>query len=82
MRIAVAATPGVAIPTLDWLLLSGHQLDLIITQPDRPSGRGRKTTESPVSVWARENKIEIIKPASSLELSPIVQNFDLIITIG
>lgn len=82
MRIAVAATPGVAIPTLDWLLLSGHQLDLIITQPDRPSGRGQKTSESPVSVWARENKIEIIKPASSLELSPIVQNFDLIITIG
>lgn len=82
MRIAVAATPGVAIPTLDWLLASEHQLDLIITQPDRPSGRGQKITESPVSVWAHAKNIEIIKPESSLELLPVAANFDLIITIG
>jgi len=82
VRIAVAATPGVAIPTLDWLLASEHQLDLIITQPDRPSGRGQKITESPVSVWAHAKNIEIIKPESSLELLPVAANFDLIITIG
>ena len=82
MRIAVAATPGVAIPTLEWLLASEHQLGLIITQPDRPSGRGQKTTESPVSVWAHEKNIEVIKPQSSLELSTVAPNFDLIITIG
>lgn len=82
MRIAVAATPGVAIPTLDWLFASEHQLDLIITQPDRPSGRGQKTTESLVSVWAHAKNIEIIKPESSLELLPVAANFDLIITIG
>jgi methionyl-tRNA formyltransferase len=82
VRIAVAATPGVAIPTLDWLFASEHQLDLIITQPDRPSGRGQKTTESLVSVWAHAKNIEIIKPESSLELLPVAANFDLIITIG
>ena len=82
MRIAVAATPGVAIPTLEWLLASDHQLDLIITQPDRPSGRGQKTTQSPVSMWAREKDIELIKPKSSSELLPVAPNFDLIITIG
>jgi len=82
VRIAVAATPGVAIPTLEWLLASEHGLDLIITQPDRPSGRGQKTTQSPVSVWAQEKNIEVIKPLSSLELLPIAPNFDLIITIG
>ena len=82
MRIAVAATPGVAIPTLDWLFASEHQLDLIITQPDRPSGRGQKTTESPVSVWAHAKNIKIIKPESSLELLPVAASFDLIITIG
>ncbi len=82
MRIAVAASPGVAIPTLDWLLASEHQLDLIITQPDRPSGRGQKNAESPVSVWAHAKNIEIIKPESSLELLPVAANFDLIITIG
>jgi methionyl-tRNA formyltransferase len=82
VRIAVAATPGVAIPTLDWLFASEHQLDLIITQPDRPSGRGQKTTESPVSVWAHAKNIKIIKPESSLELLPVAASFDLIITIG
>lgn len=82
MRIAVAATPGVAVPTLEWLHASEHRLDLIITQPDRPSGRGQKTTESPVSLWAREKNIEVIKPESSLELLPVAANFDLIITIG
>jgi methionyl-tRNA formyltransferase len=82
VRIAVAATPGVALPTLDWLLASEHQLDLIITQPDRPSGRGQKHTESPVSAWARENKIEVIKPDASSELLPVAAKFDLFITIG
>ena len=41
MRIAVAATPAVAIPTLDALLLSGHELVCVITKPDAPAGRGR-----------------------------------------
>jgi methionyl-tRNA formyltransferase len=82
VRIAVAATPGVAIPTLDWLFASEQQLDLIITQPDRPSGRGQKTSESPVSVWAHAKNIKIIKPESSLELLPVAASFDLIITIG
>jgi methionyl-tRNA formyltransferase len=41
MRIGVAATPDVAIPTLNWLLQSEHEVALIITQPDRPAGRGR-----------------------------------------
>jgi len=82
VRIAVAATPNVAIPTLEWLLASEHQLDLIITQPDRPSGRGQKSSESPVSMWARAKNVELFKPKSPLELSPIVPNFDLVITIG
>ena len=82
MRIAVAATPGVATPTLDWLLASEHQLDLIITQPDRPSGRGQKYNESPVSAWARKNKIEVIKPDVSSELLSVAAKFDLFITIG
>jgi methionyl-tRNA formyltransferase len=82
VRIAVAATPGVAIPTLEWLLASEHQLDLIITQPDRPSGRGQKTTGSSVSLWARERSIELIKPETPSDLIPMVSNFDLVITIG
>ena len=41
MRLAVAATPGVAIPTLEHLLTSEHQLVRIFTTGDKPVGRGR-----------------------------------------
>ena len=54
MRLGVAATPSVALPTLDWLLSSGHELARVITQPDRPAGRGRAMRES-VS-WAMGNR--------------------------
>ena len=82
MRVAVAATPDVAIPTLEWLIESEHEVVCIITQPDRPSGRGLKDKESSVSLWAGHKGITVAKPESSLEMLPIVQGLDLVITIG
>ena len=64
MRIAVAATPAVAIPTLNALLESDHVLALIITQPDKPAGRGLQVQESDVSQWALTNSITTFKPAA------------------
>ena len=82
MQIAVAATPEVAIPTLDLLLKSGHHLSAVITQPDRPAGRGLTLKESAVATWAVQNKITLYKPESQDELAQIAGRFDLIITIG
>ena len=82
MQIAVAATPEVAIPTLELLLQSSHDLVCIITQPDRPSGRGLALKETPVALWAKENGIKVYKPADQTELVSIVENVDLVITIG
>ena len=82
MQIAVAATPEVAIPTLDLLLKSGHHLSAVITQPDRPAGRGLTLKESAVATWAVQNKIALYKPESQDELAQIAGRFDLIITIG
>ena len=82
MQIAVAATPDVAIPTLELLLKSGENLTAIITQPDRPAGRGLTLKESPVATWARGREIQVFKPESQEELSEIAAQFDLIITIG
>jgi len=82
LKIAVAATPVVALPTLNWLLSSEHELALVITQPDRPAGRGRTLKESAVSVWARDNHIECFKPASASEMAPLLENVDLLLTIG
>ena len=82
MQIAVAATPEVAIPTLDLLLKSGHHLSAVITQPDRPAGRGLTLKESAVANWAVQNRITLYKPESQDELAQIAGRFDLIITIG
>ena len=53
MRICIAATPSVAVPTLDALLASGHQIVSVITRPEAPAGRGRNFRSSAVSDWAR-----------------------------
>jgi methionyl-tRNA formyltransferase len=82
VQIAVAATPEVAIPTLELLLKSGKNLVAVITQPDRPAGRGLTLKETPVALWAKERQIPVHKPNSQDELSEIVKSFDLVITIG
>ena len=82
MRIGVAATPEVAIPTLNWLLQSEHVIDLIITQPDRPAGRGRLLQQSAVSDWAATNQIAVLKPEDSQELIGQIEHLDLVLTIG
>ena len=78
----VAATPEVAIPSLDALLASKHELLSVITQPDRPSGRGQNLNESAVSRWGNENGIEVNKPDKDANFQPFVSNIDLLITIG
>ncbi len=82
MRLGVAATPEVAIPTLEWLHASKHTIELIITQPDKPVGRGRLLTQTPVADWAEKHKIEVVKPSSSIELNGLIDNLDCVITIG
>lgn len=82
MRVAVAATPDVAIPVLEWLIESEHEVVCIITQPDRPSGRGLKDKESSVSLWAQQKGIKVVKPESSSDMLPFVRGLDLVITIG
>ena len=82
MRIAVAATPEVAIPSLDALLASKHELLSVITQPDRPSGRGQSLNESSVSKWAKENGVQTHKPERDFNFQPLLTNVDLLITIG
>jgi len=82
MRIGVAATPDVAIPTLNWLLQSEHEIALIITQPDRPAGRGRLLQQSLVGQWAHNHQIPLIKPVNSDELTGKIEQLELVLTIG
>ncbi len=82
MRIGVAATPDVAIPTLNWLLQSEHEVSLVITQPDRPAGRGRSLQHSVVAEWAEGHQITVVKPETPQDLIGKIEDLDLVLTIG
>ncbi|HEX6760561.1 MAG TPA: methionyl-tRNA formyltransferase [Propionibacteriaceae bacterium] len=62
MRIVFGGTPDVAIPSLDALADSRHELVAVVTRPDAPTGRGKKLTASPVAQRAAELGIEVMKP--------------------
>lgn len=82
MRIGVAATANVAIPTLNWLRDSEHELELVISQPDRPAGRGREVKASPISLWAIEQNISLLRAHSPHEFIGAIEDLDLVLTIG
>ncbi|TRY17340.1 methionyl-tRNA formyltransferase [Tessaracoccus rhinocerotis] len=63
MRLVFAGTPEVALPPLEALLASEHEVVAVVTRPDAPSGRGRKLTPSPVGQRAAELGLEVLKPA-------------------
>jgi methionyl-tRNA formyltransferase len=62
VRIVFGGTPDVAIPSLEALADSRHELLAVITRPNAPSGRGKKLTASPVAQRASELGIEVLKP--------------------
>ncbi|MFC7246498.1 methionyl-tRNA formyltransferase [Catellatospora aurea] len=67
MRLVFAGTPEVALPSLDAIDKSGHELLAVVTRPDAPSGRGRRMVRSHVAAWADERGIEVLTPARPRE---------------
>ena len=64
MRIAFAGTPDFAAVALRALLDAGHEVALVLTQPDRPAGRGLKLQASPVKALALQHGIAVVQPRS------------------
>lgn len=64
MKIIFAGTPEFAVPTLQALLHSRHQILAVYTQPDRPAGRGQKMTASPVKQAAFAANIPVFQPVT------------------
>jgi methionyl-tRNA formyltransferase len=62
VRIVFGGTPDVAIPSLQALAESRHEMLAVVTRPDAPSGRGKKLTASPVAQRAVALGIEVVKP--------------------
>ena len=64
MRLIFAGTPEFALNALQQLHAAGHQIPLVLTQPDRPAGRGLKLHASPVKQFALDNGIAVAQPRS------------------
>jgi methionyl-tRNA formyltransferase len=64
LRVAFAGTPPFAATALEAIRASGHEVVLVLTQPDRPAGRGMRLTASAVSGSATRGSIPVLKPAS------------------
>ncbi|MDN4161552.1 methionyl-tRNA formyltransferase [Nocardioides abyssi] len=62
MRLVFAGTPEVAVPSLDAIAASDHELVGVVTRPDAPAGRGRKLVASPVAQRAEELGVPVLKP--------------------
>jgi methionyl-tRNA formyltransferase len=67
VRLVFAGTPATALPSLDALLSSRHEVAAVLTRPDAPAGRGRRLEPSPVAVRAAEAGVEVLRPAKPSE---------------
>ncbi len=62
LRIIFAGTPDFSVPSLEALLAAGQEVVAVYTQPDRPAGRGRKLTPSPVKAAALAQGLPVFQP--------------------
>lgn len=69
LRIIFAGTPDFAAPALAALIEADHKIVLVLTQPDRPSGRGMKLKASPVKELALQHGIEVFQPETLKDAS-------------
>jgi methionyl-tRNA formyltransferase len=63
MRVVFFGTPQFAVPTLTALLASAHDVVAVVTQPDKPRGRGQKVSDAPVKALAIERGLPVLQPA-------------------
>ena len=64
MRIIYAGTPEFAVPALQGLIDAGHDIVMVLTQPDRPAGRGMQLKASPVKQLALQHGLPVYQPES------------------
>ena len=69
MRIVFMGTPDFSVPALKALVEAGHQVIAVVTQPDKPKGRGKEVQMTPVKIQAMEYGIPVYQPAKVREAS-------------
>ena len=64
MKIVFAGTPGFAATALEAIIAAGHTVLSVLSQPDRPVGRGQRVRASPVKALAEKHAVPVLQPAS------------------
>ncbi len=64
MRLVFMGTPDFAVPSLGLLLASQYEVAAVITTPDKPQGRGKKITSSPIKLAALAHKLPVLQPTN------------------
>ncbi len=77
MRVIFAGTPDFAASALAALIEAGHEILVVLTQPDRPKGRGMKLTPSPVKTLALQNNLPVWQPENLKDVAVQQQLRDL-----
>ena len=67
MKIVFMGTPDFAVGALEALINAGHEVALVVTQPDKPKGRGKEVSESPVKMCAKAHGIKTFQPVKIRE---------------
>lgn len=62
MRLVYCGTPSFAVPTLEALIAAGHEIPLVVSQPDRPVGRAQQMTAPPVKLAAFNAGLRVVQP--------------------
>lgn len=62
MRVLFWGTPDFGLPSLEAMRAAGHEIAGVVTNPDRPAGRGRRLRASPVKAWALEAGVPVLQP--------------------
>ncbi len=62
MKVVFMGTPDFAVSTLEAIYEAGHEVSLVVTQPDKPKGRGGKMQYPDVKVWALEHDLPVFQP--------------------
>src|SRR5690606_33039124 len=82
MRIAFFGTPEFAAHSLDALLRSRHEVAAVVTQPDRPRGRGQRVTASPVKTLAEAHAVAVHQPTRLRDEAWLTAMRDLDLDLG
>ena len=67
MRVVFMGTPDFAVGALEAVIEAGHEVAAVVTQPDKPKGRGKEVQMTPVKMCAREHGIPVFQPVKIKE---------------